>query len=109
MNGVRIVAALCILSIVAMLWLFVVSSQEMGLGAGLREVAGTWWGITTLADLGVGLLFVSLWICLLERKTWSKPLWVLAVFMLGNFTTLIYILVRCRRARSIRELMLGTP
>lgn len=109
MNGVRIVAALCIVSIVAMLWLFVVSSQEMSLGAGLREVAGTWWGITTLADLGVGLLFVSLWICLLERKAWSKPLWVLAVFMLGNFTTLIYILVRCRRARSIRELVLGMP
>jgi hypothetical protein len=109
MNGVRIVAALCVLSIVAMLWLFVISSQEMGLSAGLREVAGTWWGITTLADLGVGLLFVALWICLLERKAWARPLWVLAVFMLGNFTTLIYILVRCRRARSIRELILGTP
>lgn len=106
-SGVRIVAGVCVLSIVTMIGLFVVSTREMGLLAGLRAVAGTWWGVTTLADLGVGLVFVSVWMCLLERRVWARPLWVLAMFLLGNFTTLVFVLMRCRDARSVREVFLG--
>lgn len=107
-TGVRLLAAACVVSLGAMLVLFVVSARQMGLVAGLREVAATWWGITTLVDLGAGLLFVIAWICLTERRVWARPFWVLAVFMLGNFTTLIYLLVRCRGASSFREVLLPT-
>lgn len=105
--GVRVVAGVCVVLIVAMIVLFVVSTREMGLLAGLRHVAGTWWGVTTLADLGVGLVFMSAWICLLERRPWTRPLWVVAMFLLGNFTTLVYVLVRCRGAKTVHELFLG--
>lgn len=104
--GVRLLATACAVSIGAMLVLFVVSARQMGLVAGLREIAATWWGVTTLVDLGAGLLFVSAWICLTERRVWARPVWVLAVFMLGNFTTLVYLLVRCRGAGSFREVIL---
>lgn len=106
-TGVRIVAGVCVLSIVAMIGLFVVSTREMGLLAGLRAVAGTWWGVTTLADLGIGLVFVSVWVCLLESRRWARPMWVVAMFLLGNFTTLVFVLMRCRGARSVREVFLG--
>jgi hypothetical protein len=105
--GVRVLATFCVISLVGMLWLFVVSTREMGLLSGLREVASTWWGVTTLADLAVGLLFVSTWICLTERHPWARPLWIVAVFLLGNFTTLVYLLIRCRRANSLRRVFMN--
>lgn len=105
--SVRIVAAVCVLLLLAMVAIFVVSAREMGLIAGLRSVAGTWWGVTTLVDLGVGLAFVAGWMWMLERRSWARPLWVIAVFLLGNFTTLVFLLLRCRRARSVREIVLG--
>lgn len=105
--GVRLLAGSCVVAIAAMIVLFAVATREMTLWAGLRIVAGTWWGITTLADLGVGLVFVAIWMCLLERRWWRRAVWVVAVFGLGNFATLVYLLIRCRGASSIRGVFLG--
>ncbi len=106
-TGVRILASVCVVSICAMMVLFVVSTREMGLISGLRSVAETWWGITTLADLGVGLVFVAAWICLLEKRTWTRVPWVVSVFLFGNFATLVYLLLRCRAASTVRQVFLG--
>ncbi|MBX3362931.1 MAG: hypothetical protein KF912_02165 [Phycisphaeraceae bacterium] len=105
--GVKVLASVCCVLIAAMIGLIVVSSLEMGLIAGLRLVAGSWWGITTLADLGVGLLFVMVWLCLLERRVWARVMWVVAVCMLGNLATLVFLLIRCRDALTVREVFLG--
>ncbi|MCW5768752.1 MAG: hypothetical protein KIT19_08705 [Phycisphaeraceae bacterium] len=105
--GVRVFASVCCGLIAAMIGLIVASSLEMGLVAGLRLVAGSWWGITTLADLGVGLLFVMAWLCLLERRVWARVLWFAAVCLLGNLATLVFLLVRCRDAVTVREVFLG--
>lgn len=106
--GPLIVALVSTLSIIAMLVLFVVSSFEMSLGAGLKDVAATWWGVTTLVDLGAGLLFIAVWICLLERSAWRSVPWIIALCGLGNFTTLVYLLVRSLRQPTIRDVFL-TP
>jgi len=104
--GVIAVAIACLVLIIAFLALFVASSLEMSLGDGLVRVAGTLWGVTTLADLGVGLLFIAVWIALLERSSLRAAPWIVAIFLLGNFTTLVYLLVRCRQAETLHALFL---
>lgn len=105
-RSVAAVAVASALLIAAFLAMFVASSLEMSLGAGLAAVAGTLWGVTTLADLGVGLVVIAIWIALLERTPARSIPWIVALFLLGNFTTLVYLLVRCRRAPSFRSLFL---
>lgn len=108
-SGRWVLAGLIVLALLGFVTSFVVATREMSLFDGLRDVAGSWWGIVTLADLGAGLLFVALWISLLERRVWPAVGWIVALGMLGNVTTLAYLLVRCVRTRSIREAVLGAP
>lgn len=104
-----VLAALLIAALCGFVASFVVASLEMNLGEGLRVVASTWWGVVTLADLGAGLVFIALWIALLERRVWPTAAWIVGLFLLGNFTTLAYLLVRCFRYRTLREVVLGAP
>lgn len=104
--GVRALAVLLAALIVGLLVLFVVSMREMSLLAGLRNVASTWWGITTLADLGIGLVVVALWMIALERRPMRAFAWILALLLLGNLTTAVYLLLRCRRASHVRDVFM---
>jgi hypothetical protein len=104
--AMRPVAAILLLAIVLMLASFVWASLEMSLAAGLAAVASTRWGVVTLADLGAGLVVVSAWIALLERSAVRAVPWIIAMILLGNFTMLVYLLWRCRRATSLHDLLL---
>jgi hypothetical protein len=106
--AVTVVLAITTLAILAMLALFVWSSLEMSLAEGLQHFVSTRWGITTLADLGAGVAFVALWIALLETRPWRTACWWIALLCLGNFTTLVFILVRVFKARTLPELVLGS-
>jgi hypothetical protein len=99
--SVVLVAAFCALSLVAMLVLFVFASLEQSLLDGLAAVSGTLWGVTTLVDLAAGILFVATWIALLERSVARTAPWLVGLGLLGNFTTLVYVLVRCRGAATL--------
>ncbi len=79
------------------------------LGAGFAAVTAAPWGVVTLLDLYGGLLFVAAWIAALERD-WRRVLpWVVALLLLGNLaTTGVYLLLRLRRAESVRAALL-TP
>jgi len=105
-KGVLAIGAASAVAIVVFLVMFVVASLEMSLGAGLADVASTWWGIVTLADLGAGLVVVAIWICCLERSAPRAIPWVVGLFLLGNFTTLIYLLYRARQSSSLRAMFL---
>ncbi len=106
-TGAQVVTGLCVLAILGMLGLFVVSSLEMGLGAGLALVADSWWGITTLADLGAGVAVIAVWICVLERRPAVCAAWIIGLMCLGNFTTLVYLLVRSLRQPTIHDVFLA--
>ena len=106
-KSVAVLLGVCIASILGMLVLFVLSSLEMSLGAGLADVAGTLWGVTTLADLGAGLVFVAVWIAMLERSALRATPWIIAVFLFGNFTTLVYLAVRCFRYPTLEDVLLA--
>lgn len=74
--------------------------------AGLRYVIANPWGVVTLLDLGVGLLFVAVWLALVEPNRWRAAVWIAALFILGNVVTLAYLLSRTCRARRWSDLFL---
>jgi hypothetical protein len=73
---------------------------------GLRHLLDNPWGLVTLLDLGVGLLFVAAWIAVMEPRPWCAALWIVALFALGNVTTLIFLLWRTRYVTRFSELFL---
>ncbi|MEC9373534.1 MAG: DUF1475 family protein, partial [Planctomycetota bacterium] len=73
----------------------IASAFEMNLSEGLRTLTETRWGITTLIDLYAGLFIVAVWIALLERSALRTAPWVIALVLLGNLATLLFILYRC--------------
>jgi hypothetical protein len=74
---------------------------------GLVYVAADRWGVVTLADLGVGLVFVIAWMRLLERRTAVWLAWSAGVLALGNLTTAVFLLSRLLRTRDVRSAILG--
>ncbi len=105
-TGGRALAIDFAVSIFALLALFVVSSLEMSLGDGLRAVASTLWGVTTLVDLYIGLLFIAVWIWFVERGRWPALVWTVALVFTGNFATAVYILQRAIRKRTLAATLL---
>ena len=64
------------------------------------------WAVVTLFDLGIGLLFVAVWIAVVEPRRWVAAAWIAGLFMLGNATTLAFLLWRSRRATRFADLLL---
>ncbi len=64
------------------------------------------WGLVTLLDLGTGLLFVAVWMVLVERRPLRALPWIVALGALGNVVTLVYLLWRSRKVSTLRELFL---
>ncbi len=73
---------------------------------GLSRLLADPWGLVTLLDLGVGLLFVGAWMAVIEPRAWVAALWIIALLMLGNIVTLAFLLCRTRSARTFSDLFL---
>ncbi len=72
----------------------------------LREMAGQPWGLVTLMDLGVGLVFVATWMAVVEPSPLRATIWILCLFALGNVVTLVFLIWRSRRTERFRDLFL---
>ena len=83
-----------------------IASSHGNILAGLRHVIADPWGVVTLLDLGVGLLFVTVWLALVEPSPRRAAAWIVALLLLGNVVTLVYLLSRTCRARQLRDLFL---
>ena len=83
-----------------------IASSHGNVLAGLRHVIADPWGVVTLLDLGVGLLFVAVWLALVEPNPWRAAAWIIALLLLGNVITLVYLLSRTCQARQLRDLFL---
>ena len=83
-----------------------IASSHSNVLAGLRHVIADPWGVVTLLDLGVGLLFVTVWLALVEPSPRRAAAWIVALLLLGNVVTLAYLLSRTCRARQLRDLFL---
>ncbi len=83
-----------------------IASSHGNILAGLRHLIADPWGVVTLLDLGVGLLFVAVWLALVEPNPRRAVAWIVALLLLGNVVTLVYLLSRTCRARQLRDLFL---
>ena len=104
MPKVRWISVAAAAAIVTLAILIVTSSVEMPLAAGLRAVVGTRWGITTMVDLYFGLFAVAGWIAYRERSVPRALGWFVALCLLGNLITVVYLFIASRRARTFADL-----
>ena len=81
-------------------------ASDHNLWAGFAHLWADPWGRVTLIDLGVGLIFVAAWIAVVEPRPWCAAAWIVALFLLGNVITLIFLLWRTRRANRFADLFL---
>lgn len=104
MNVLWMIRSACILGLLILTLLIAASSMEMSLGAGLRATVDTKWGVTTMVDLYLGLFAVAGWIAHRERSIPKSLLWLVGLCLLGNFTTLVYLLLASWRAQTVEDL-----
>lgn len=81
-------------------------ASDHNLWAGFAHVWADPWGRATLIDLISGLIFVAAWIAVVEPRPWCAAGWIVALFLLGNVITLIFLLWRTRRAQRFSDLFL---
>jgi len=109
MSTLKIVGLIAAGWSVLLVGLIVWSSLEMSLGAGLRAIVDTRWGVTTMVDLYAGLVLVGGWIAYRERRPLRAFPWILGLVLLGNLTTLVYLILAAARSKSVDELVSGRP
>ena len=108
-TGAVLATTFAALSLASLAALIVASAREMSLAAGLRDVARTLWGVTTLVDLYIGLFFVAAWIWVMERRPLRAALWTVAILVTGNFATAAYVFWRSWRAATLAEVFIPRP
>lgn len=107
MRPIWLVRVVGIALIAALVTMIVASSFQESLADGLRAIWSRRWGVTTLLDLYAGLLFVALWIGMLERR-WTRTLaWTAGLMLLGNLATCLYVVWRSWQCHSVRTLLFG--
>lgn len=104
MRPTQLISLAAAIGIATLLVLILLSSLQMPLAAGLRATVDTRWGITTMVDLYLGLTVVAGWIAYRERSITRTLMWCVGLCILGNLTTLVYLLMASLRARSVDDL-----
>ena len=102
----RIAVIICGILLGLLVAAILIASSHSSVLAGLRHLIADPWGIATLLDLGVGLLFVAVWLVLIESSPWRAALWIVALFLFGNVVTLAYLLWRTCKVQHWSELFL---
>ena len=102
----RIVVIVCGTLLGLLVAAMLTASGQSHVLAGLRHIIANPWGVVALLDLGVGLLFVAVWLALVEPNPWRAAAWIIALFLLGNVVTLAYLLCRTCQVRHWSELFL---
>ena len=76
------------------------------LAAGDFFAEGAWmlanpWGRVSLVDLYAGFALIGCWIVARERSFRRAAPWILALLVLGNLTTCLYVLASLREGRPV--------
>jgi hypothetical protein len=99
LRNLVVTAAAALLALIALIvWSI---ARDISLGAFMVQLASTPWGITTLVDLYTGLLLTFGLICFLDRRPLVCAVWLIALLGLGNFATLLFLIIRGIHSASI--------
>lgn len=110
MRPSRLLLLASVLAALSLVVLIVWSSLRGGtLGSALSGMLQQPWELTTLVDLYVGLLFISVWIWFVERHPARWALWTLALLLTGNLATAVYLAIRAWRADSLAAVFTSGP
>lgn len=102
----RVTIIICGILLGLLLAAIIVASGQANVLEGLKGVLAEPWGVVTLLDLSIGLLFIAAWIAVIEPRPLYAAVWILALLVLGNVVTLIFLLWRTRNAKSFADLFL---
>lgn len=102
----RVLIVICGILLGLLAAAIVVAGSHESVLLGLRKLLADPWGVVTLLDLSIGLLFVAVWIGVMEPRPGRAALWIVALFLLGNVVTLVFLLWRTQRVEQVRELFL---
>ena len=62
--------------------------------------------MVTLMDLYAGLLFVGAWMFVMERGRPTVIFWWVLLFCTGNWATVLFVVVKARRATRLADVFL---
>jgi len=93
---------------VALLGSIVWAAWASNVFAGLTYLVGDRWGVVTLIDVYAGAMVVAIWMWGCERSRWVWLLWVLGLICLGHLVSVVYVLTRAVRCRTLFELLTPT-
>lgn len=102
----RATVIICGILLGLLLATIVVASGHESVLTGLDRLVTDPWGLVTLLDLGIGLLFVAAWIAVMEPHPLCAAAWIAALFLLGNAVTLAFLLWQTRKAERFVDLFL---
>ncbi len=71
-----------------------VASVDRGVLSALEELAADPWVATTLVDIYIGFFIFWLWLAYRETSWFARLGWAVAIVVLGNIATLVYLLLR---------------
>jgi len=102
-SGFRLLAgSATIAGIVLLVALSARGSADRGVVDAIADLARDPWGLATLADLALGLVFVAIWMALVEARPRRLLLWLPLLACLGNIATGVFLLMRLRHASNLR-------
>lgn len=105
--SVRMLVTICWLLLAAFIWLCIDAARQSGvLEGGAAMLEASRWGLVSLVDLYLGLLFIGAWMYFVSARRRWLPLWWVGLACLGNIATLLFVLMRCRGAGRLREVFI---
>ena len=100
------------LVLVAMLGVTIWASNLVALWETPRAVATHPWFIATLFDTYFAFLTFYVWVAYKETSNVARVAWLIAILLLGNIATAVYLLIQLFRLPTnarIEELLLRRP
>jgi hypothetical protein len=77
-----------------MLYVTITATLERGVFEAGRDLWPDPWFRATLADAYCGFLAFYAWVAYRERSWLSRGLWLVAILLLGNIATSVYVLLK---------------
>ena len=80
------------------------ASIESNVFQGIKEMLALRWGVVTFLDFYIGATVIGVWICVIEKSIFRGVIWTLAIYLLGNLATLVYLARRAWISKNFSDI-----